>query len=133
MDFASESDSRRALAHGYLVDRDTFEHDLKHYLPPGIDRADPQVSPLRAADLRQLPPTVLHTAEFDPLRDEGQAYATRLESAGVQTIYRCHPGMIHLFYGMRGLLAYAGTAFGHMGADIRSLLATAKVRKGSTG
>jgi acetyl esterase len=133
MDFASESDSRRALAHGYLVDRDTFEHDLKHYLPPGIDRADPQVSPLRAADLRELPPTVLHTAEFDPLRDEGRAYATKLESAGVQTIYRCHPGMIHLFYGMRGLLAYAGTAFGHMGADIRSLLATAKVRKGSTG
>jgi acetyl esterase len=133
MDFAAESDSRRALSHGYLVDRDTFEHDLKHYLPPGIDRADPQVSPLRAADLRQLPPTVVHTAEFDPLRDEGQAYATKLESAGVQTIYRCHPGMIHLFYGMRGLLAYAGTAFGHMGADIRSVLATANVRNGSTG
>ena len=133
MDFASESDSRRALGRGYLVDRDTFEHDLKHYLPPGIDRANPQVSPLRAAEIRDLPPTAIHTAEFDPLRDEGQAYATKLESAGVPTIYRCHPGMIHLFYGMRGLLAYAGPAFGHMGADIRSLLATVKVRKGSTG
>ena len=87
----------------------------------------------RSADIRDLPPTAIHTAEFDPLRDEGQAYATKLESAGVPTIYRCHPGMIHLFYGMRGLLAYAGPAFGHMGADIRSLLATVKVRKGSTG
>ena len=123
-DFAAESDSRRSLATGYLVDRETLEHDLKYYLSPGTDRADPRVSPLRAADLSRLPPTVIHTAEFDPLRDEGRAYAERLEAAGVSTIYRCHPGMIHLFYGMRGLIAYAGAAFSLMGADIRSLLAT---------
>jgi acetyl esterase len=125
MDFAAESDSRRSFAQGYLVDRDTLEHDLKHYLGPATDRADPRVSPLRAADIRHLPPTVVHTAEFDPLRDEGQAYAERLKEAGVQTIYRCHPGMIHLFYGMGGLIAYAGAAYGLMGADIRCLLASA--------
>src|ERR1700683_5126079 len=51
MDFASESDSRRALGRGYLVDRDTFEDDLKHYTPPGTVRAKPQGSPLRAAEL----------------------------------------------------------------------------------
>jgi acetyl esterase/lipase len=123
-DFAAETDSRRTLANGYLVDRETLEHDLKYYLTPGTDRADPRVSPLRAADLRGFPPTVIHTAEFDPLRDEGLAYAQRLEAAGVRTIYRCHPGMIHLFYGMRGLIAYAGAAFSLIGADIRSLLAT---------
>jgi acetyl esterase len=122
MDFAAESDSRRNLAQGYLVDRDTLEHDLKHYLASGADRADPQVSPLRAVDVSRLPPTVVHTAEFDPLRDEGQAYAERLRQAGVRTLYRCHPGMIHLFYGMRGLIRYAGVAFAQMGADIRSLL-----------
>ena len=132
-DFSAESDSRSELSHGYLVDRDTFEHDLKHYLPVGTDRADPQVSPLRAVEVGHLPPTAVHTAEFDPLRDEGHAYAQRLEGAGVQTIYRCHPGMIHLFYGMRGLIAYAGPAFGLMGADIRSLLASVTVRKGSIG
>jgi acetyl esterase len=125
MDFAAESDSRRSFAQGYLVDRDTLEHDLRYYLAPGTDRADPKVSPLRAADVAQLPPTVVHTAEFDPLRDEGQAYAQRLQAAGVRTIYRCHPGMIHLFYGMRGIIAYAGAAFGLMGEDIRSLLAPA--------
>jgi acetyl esterase len=122
-DFGAESDSRRNLAQGYLVDRDTLEHDLKHYLPPGTDRADPRVSPLRAAHVSHLPPTVVHTAEFDPLRDEGQRYAERLRQSGVRTLYRCHPGMIHLFYGLGGLIPYAGAAFAQMGADIRSLLA----------
>jgi len=133
MDFAAETASRRTLAQGYLVDQDTLEHDLKHYLSPGADRADPRISPLRAADLRRLPPTAIHTAEFDPLRDEGEAYAERLKGAGVETIYRCHPGMIHLFYGMRGLIAYAGAAFALMGADIRSLLASAREHEGGTG
>ena len=126
MDFAAESDSRRSLAQGYLVDRDTLEHDLKHYLLPGNDRGDPRVSPLRAADVSHLPPTAIHTAEFDPLRDEGQMYADRLREAGVRALYRCHPGMIHLFYGLGGLIPYAGVAFAEMGADIRSLLAPAQ-------
>jgi acetyl esterase/lipase len=123
MDFAAESDSRRALAEGYLVDRATLQHDLKHYLAGGADAADPRVSPLRAPDLKGLPATLVHTAEFDPLRDEALAYATRLEAAGVRTLYRCHPGMIHLFYGMRGLIPYARVAYQLMGEDIRGLLA----------
>ncbi len=125
MDFAAESDSRREFAHGYLVDRETLAHDLQHYLGPDADPADPRVSPLRAAQVVGLPPTVVHTAEFDPLRDEGRQYAERLEAAGVKTRYRCHPGMIHLFYGMRALIPYAATAFGQMGADIRGLLEAA--------
>ncbi len=122
MDFAAESESRRSLAQGYLVDRDTLQHDLRHYLPAGIEPADPRISPLRVGDVSRLPPTAVQTAEFDPLRDEGQAYAERLQQAGVRTLYRCHPGMIHLFYGMRGLITYAGVACAQMGADIRSLL-----------
>jgi acetyl esterase/lipase len=125
MDFAAASDSRRSFADGYLVDAATLEHDLKHYLGAGVDRADPRVSPLRAGGLHALPPTAIHTAEYDPLRDEGQAYAQALQGAGVRTIYRCHPGMIHLFYGMGGLIPYAGAAFKQMGADIRSLLKSA--------
>ena len=122
MDFVKESASRRELAQGYLVDRQTLEHDLRHYLGPDADAADPRISPLRALDLGRLPPSIVHTAEFDPLRDEGHAYAVRLEAAGVRTLYRCHPGMIHLFYGMRGLIPYAATAYAQMGEDIRSLL-----------
>jgi acetyl esterase/lipase len=105
------------------VDRATLEHDLRHYLPPGVDRADPRVSPLRTAQVRGLPPTCVHTAEFDSLRDEGAAYAERLRSAGVASIYRCHPGMIHLFYGLGALIPYAESGFDLMGADVRSLLA----------
>ena len=123
MDFAAESDSRRSLGEGYLVDRDTLEHDLKHYLPAGTERTDPRISPLRVADVSRVPPTAIHTAEFDPLRDEGHAYAERLQQSGVRTLYRCHPGMIHLFYGMRGLITYAQLAYAQMGADIHSLLA----------
>ncbi|MGO9803292.1 MAG: alpha/beta hydrolase [Steroidobacteraceae bacterium] len=123
MDYAAESDSRRSLAEGYLVDRATLEHDLLHYLPAGGNRADPRVSPLRAAQLRGLPPTCVHTAEYDPLRDEGAAYAERLRGAGVPSTYRCHPGMIHLFYGLGAIIPYADTAFELMGSDIRSLLA----------
>jgi acetyl esterase len=121
-DFAADTASRRAFGQGYLVDHETLEHDLKYYLPSHIERADPQVSPLRTLSVAGLPPTAVHTAEFDPLRDEGQAYAEKLAAAGIPTIYRCHPGMIHLFYGMRGLLAYAGVAFELIGADIRRLL-----------
>jgi acetyl esterase/lipase len=125
MDFAAESDSRRSFAHGYLVDRETLAHDLKYYLGPQDDLADPRVSPLRCKDISRVPPTIIHTAEYDPLRDEGDAYAQRLRAAGVRTLYRCHPGMIHLFYGMGGLIPYARTAFAQMGADIRSLLQAA--------
>lgn len=130
MDFASESESRRTLAQGYLVDHDTLEHDLKYYLAAGGERTDPRVSPLRAANVSHLPPTIIHTAEFDPLRDEGRAYADRLRGAGIETLYRCHPGMIHLFYGMRGLIAYAGAAFATIGADIRQVLAPGPLRAG---
>ena len=124
-DFAAESESRRVLASGYLVDRDTLLHDLKHYLGPEADAADPRISPLRASDLGVLPPTIVHTAEFDPLRDEGRAYAQQVQAAGVKTLYRCHPGMIHLFYGMGGLIPYAREAYVLMGEDIRSLLGAA--------
>jgi len=123
MDYAGESESRRTLAQGYLLEDATLEHDLRNYLPAGADRADPRISPLRAASLAGLPPSCVHTAEFDPLRDEGAAYSERLRAAGVPSTYRCHPGMIHLFYGLGALIPYADMAFGLMGADVRALLA----------
>jgi acetyl esterase/lipase len=121
-DFCADTASRRDFAAGYLIDQATLDHDLKHYLGADGDPADPRVSPLRAEDVRKLPPTCVHTAEFDPLRDEGAAYAHKLREAGVATTYRCHSGMIHLFYGMGALIPYAATAFQLIGEDIRSML-----------
>src|SRR5690348_15956278 len=80
------------------------------YLGQGGDAGDPPISPLRARQLEGPPPACIHTAECDPLRDEGAAYADRLERAGVRVSYRCHPGMIHLFYGLQALIPYAATA-----------------------
>jgi acetyl esterase len=123
MDFRAATVSRAELASGYFLDQATLEHDLKHYLGPGADPTDPRVSPLRTRELSQLPPTCIHTAEFDPLRDEGREYAQRLERAGVRTLYRCHSGMIHLFYGMGALIPYAARGFELIGADARAMLA----------
>ena len=120
LDFASHSPSRREFSRGYLVDEATLQHDLKYYLPPEGDPADPRISPGRAADLSGLPPALIHTAEYDPLRDEGSAYAQRLRQAGIPARYTCHSGMIHLFYGMGGIIPYANAAWTAMGAEIRT-------------
>jgi acetyl esterase len=122
-DACADAGSRRAFAHGYFLDEATLNNDLKSYLGPNVSPADPRVSPLRAASLAGLPPACIHTAEFDPVRDEGARYAERLREAGVSVSYRCHSGMIHLFYGMGALIPYAAAAFSLMGADIRATLA----------
>jgi acetyl esterase/lipase len=113
----------RDFSHGDPVDRATLDHDLEHYLPPGADRSHPDVSPLAAADLSGLPPTVIHTAECDPLCDDGRRYADRARAAGGVVLYRCHPGMIHLFYGLAGVIPYARRAVEQIGADVRAALA----------
>jgi acetyl esterase/lipase len=122
LDYGAETPSRGRYREGYFLDAGTLEHDLRHYLGAEVDRADPRVSPLRALDVSLLPPTSIHTAQFDPLCDEGQLYAERLRDAGVRTLYRCHSGMIHLFYGMGALIPYAADAFRALGADVRALL-----------
>lgn len=122
LDHADETDSRRSLAEGYFVDRGTLAHDLSHYLGTGQDRADPRISPLRAQCFEGLPPTCIHTAEFDPLRDEGELYARRLTQAGVRASYRCHAGMIHLFYGLRALIPSSAAAYESIAGDLRALL-----------
>lgn len=121
-DFAAETQSRRAFAQGHLLDKATMDRDLRQYLPADADSTDPRISPLRAADFSGLPPAYIHTAEFDPLRDEGKAYADRLADAGVEVNYTCHPGMIHLFYAMGSIIPYARTAMMHIGAEIRAAL-----------
>ena len=123
LDHSRMTESRREFATGYLVDQATLDHDLLHYLLPGANPADPRISPLRAEDLSGLPHTIIHTAQFDPVRDEGLEYCERLRAAGVSVSYVCHPGMIHLFYGLGQVIPYARTAFVEIGAQIREALA----------
>ena len=124
LDYSRSTASRRELASGYLVDQATLDHDLLHYAPPGTDPADPRISPLRADDVAGLPRTVIHTAEFDPLRDEALDYFERLTRAHAEVSYTCHPGMIHLFYGLGAVIPYARTALVEIGGQIRAALGT---------
>jgi len=121
-DVCADTHSRRAFATGYFFDRATLDWAIKQACPPGFDLEDPRVSPLRARDLSGQPPAEIHTAEFDPLRDEGKAYADRLAQAGVRVRYTCHSGMIHHFYGMAGIIPYARTALVGVGGAIREAL-----------
>ncbi len=78
-----------------------------HYVPAGTDLTDPRLSPLRADDLSGLPPALVVTAGFDPLRDEGEAYAEKLREAGVEVTLRRHEDLIHGFINFTGV----GTRF----------------------
>ncbi len=121
LDVYGESAARLALADGYFLDRDTLLRDLELYCP-GADLSDPRLSPLRAADVSGLPPAFIHTGEFDPFGEEGEAYGARLARAGVPVRSRRHTGMIHFFYCMPRMIPYALEAVRIMGADIRSAM-----------
>jgi acetyl esterase/lipase len=125
LDYSRRSPSRREFAAGYLVDQATLDHDVLYAVPAGLDLADPRISPLRALRLDQVPPTLIHTAEFDPLRDEGGLYFERLqaEAPAAAMGYHCHPGMIHLFYGLGGVIPYARKAMDGIGGQIRAAFA----------
>jgi len=122
LDYGRRGGSRLQFGSGYLVDQATLEHDLRHYAPAGMNPDDPRISPLRAADLSGLPRTIIHTAEFDPLRDEGEDYFNRLTPTGAAVSYTCHAGMIHLFYGLGAVIPYARVAFEQIGAQLRAEL-----------
>jgi acetyl esterase len=106
-DMAADTPSHAAFADGYLLTRDAILWFKDNYLRGPADEADWRASPLRAGDLAGLPPAYVITAGFDPLLDEGRAYADRLRAAGVKVTYECFAGMIHGFVTMGGVIAAA--------------------------
>jgi acetyl esterase len=111
---------------GYLLTRDGMAWFWNHYLPEGVSPDNPYISPLRARDLRGLPPALVITAECDPLCDEGNAYARRLEEAGVSVTLSCYPGMIHGFVRRNRLLDQGQRGLEEMAAAIRGMRPVAK-------
>jgi acetyl esterase len=122
LDFDEPSPSRQTFAENYLLDRATLEADLSDYLPDDADLADPRISPLRAHDLAGLPGAVIHTAEFDPMRDEGNSYARKLMAAGVAVEHTCHDGMIHNFHAMGAFLPQAQLVLLQIGEQVRRIV-----------
>jgi acetyl esterase len=113
--FASYSDN----ADGYLLTRAGMVWFWDHYLATPDDGKNPYASPLHAADLSGLPPAMVITAEFDPLRDEGLAYARRLQEAGVSVKSSHYDGMIHGFFWMAGALDRGKELIAEMGNALR--------------
>ena len=103
-DLVSESQSYADLADGYMLTRDSMRWFRAQYLAKEQDAADWRVSPLRAPSLAGLPPALVVTAGYDPLRDEGEAYARRLREAGVSVDAVSFGGMIHGFVPMGRLI-----------------------------
>jgi acetyl esterase len=94
-DLSRESQSHRQFADGYFLTKESVEWFQKAYVPAGVDRTDLRLSPLLARNFKGLPPAFVLTSGYDPLRDEGRAYADRLIDAGVKTTYVNYPGTIH--------------------------------------
>jgi acetyl esterase len=110
LDMTGSSESVSELAEGYFLTGEDMLWFHGHYLSGGGDPTDPMASPLLAPDVSGLAPAVVATGQFDPLRDEGNAYAARLEQAGVPVRGRCFDGLIHGFFGMGQLSPAAADA-----------------------
>ncbi len=118
--------SRAENATGYFLTLEVMQWFTAHYLTAAADGLDPRASPLRAADLRGLPPAVICTAGFDPLRDEGEAYARALERASVPVVYMPEPTLIHAFIGMGAASPAAADAGRRIRAAFKTMLTSGR-------
>ncbi len=121
-DVAAESRSYQDFSEGYMLTRESMRWFTAHYLAAAGQANDWRVSPLRASSHAGLPPALVVTAGFDPLRDEGAAYAAKLQQAGVLVDYVCYGGMIHGFAGMGRLIETGNRAVSHIAATLRQTL-----------
>lgn len=118
-DLTFSTSSHQEYGSGYLIERESLEWYKKQYLPQDIDPKNPRISPLFASDFSSLPPALILTAEYDPMRDEGEAYAERLQTAGVPTILKRYQGMVHGFFQMRRLIDEARLAIKQVGETLQ--------------
>lgn len=123
-DLSTKHPSYGLFREGFFLTEAEMDWYRDHYLGPDGDPRDPRVSPLLADDLTGLPPAVVVTAGFDVLRDEGEAYARRLEEAGVPVRATRHGGLIHGFANAAILSATARAAMLDAATDLRHLIAT---------
>lgn len=112
--------SEDLFAKGFFLTAQDIHWFSDHYCPDQAARHQPLVSPLLADDVRGMPPTYVVTAGFDPLRDEGAAYARRLRAAGVPVVYRCQEDLVHGFVNFTGLGGRFREAMAEAAATLRA-------------
>jgi acetyl esterase/lipase len=120
-DVASETASMTTFADAFPLNRAMMDWFMGHYLTPDADPADPRLSPLKARDLSGLAPAVIATAGFDPLVDQGEAYAKALNGASVTTRYRCYDSLCHAFTAFTGAVPAADAACREIASLVRGL------------
>jgi acetyl esterase len=124
VDAQGEYPSRTENARGYFLEQPTMDWFYGHYAGAWDDAKDPRLSPLHHGSLTGLPPAVIITAEFDPLRDEGEAYGEALRAAGVPVQVQRYDGMIHGFFDMGGISPAAQAAIDESCARFGQVLRT---------
>ncbi len=97
IDISKDYRSKKAFAKTFSLSQDTMDWFMAQYLPPGFDLTDLRVSPGQERDLSGLPPAVVITAGHDPLSDEGDEYAARLNAAGVPVVHKRYDSLAHAF------------------------------------
>lgn len=122
VDGASEAPSMTTYGDAFPLTTGMIGWFLGHYMGPEHGPTDPRLSPLRAADLSGLAPAVIATAGFDPLLDQGEAYARRLREAGAPTAYRCYDSLAHGFAMMTGAVPAADAACREIAGLVRDIL-----------
>jgi acetyl esterase len=122
-DYDFTRESYTSNGQGYGLTRDAVAWFWDQYVSSEADRLHPYAAPMRAADLRDLPGATVITAEFDPLRDEGQAYAMRLGDAGVSVSYTNYAGMVHGSFSMFATLDIGRRALDQASAAVRAAVA----------
>src|SRR5215210_138310 len=127
-DYNFETSSYREMAEGYGLTRDTMQYFWELYLADPADAANPLTSVLQA-DLAGLPPALVITAEYDPLRDEGDAYAAKLKAAGVPVEHAAYPGQIHGFFNVGTMMQTGDVAVERAARSLATALAPATVAR----
>jgi acetyl esterase len=121
LDTRCDTPSHRGTGPGYFLKSEEVQWYWKRYLGDA-DPTDPYASPSHATDLSGLPPTLIVTAEHDPLRDEGEAYGAALAAAGVDVTVTRYDGVFHSFLSFLAVLDEALAARDQIGAEIRRRL-----------
>jgi acetyl esterase len=119
-DQLADDESMRTMDDPYLFNHHSVAWYRQHYLLSAQDAASPLASPLRADSVADLPPALVITAEYDPLRDQGEAYAARLKDAGVSVQLHRYSGMAHGFFAMAGTLEAGRKAIDEAAQYLRS-------------
>jgi acetyl esterase len=118
---AGEFPSRTENATGYMLDAESIAWFMNAYFPEGVPD-DWRAAPMSAPDHSGVAPALVITAEFDPLRDEGEAYARALEAVGVPAKATRYDGLIHGFFGMGPIVPAANAAVDEAGAALHAAL-----------